>query len=266
MFFLLIILCCFIVVVIAPGNYMRMSAQEFKHPDSLFNAIKALCKAIMMFYYYLAFYIPYYFILLGLFMYIGYVSKIKLFINNFSLKKSLIILLFAYFIYMLLSVVPNVYLWDGFGIQRNYTHVVFFTLLFIIFLGYLLGNKLRDKIQVEKLKLLLLIVLPCFFVIMLINLYYDVNSAKSYAQSTDNRINYLLKINKSKQTSKVVTVERVAIPYTCDTKFLLYKVLKKKSNPHPLLYYISDTDTIPDEYAYQLKKNYGLTFLVKLQK
>jgi hypothetical protein len=104
------------------------------------------------------------------------------------------------------------------------------------------------------------IILCC---IMLSNIYFDTISARNYAQSVDKRIEMLQKMNKQGVVG-VVSVDPVSTPYTADPKYLLYKLLAKKTNPHPVLYYISDTEAEPNEYAFHLQKIYGFNFLIKL--
>jgi hypothetical protein len=258
-----VMLLCFIIVVIAPGNYKRMAADEFVSPRNLMGYAVGFVKAIGMFYYYITFYLPYYLILGLLFMYIGSRMQAEKSPTTMSYKKTGWISLVLYGLYMLPSTLPNVYLWSGFGIQRNYTHVVFFTMLFICFHAFLFGYfKMKNEWKnALNFSLKSGVIILCY--IMLSNIYFDTISARNYAQSVDKRIEMLQKMNKQGVVG-VVSVDSVSTPYTVDPKYLLYKLLAKKTNPHPVLYYISDTEAEPNEYAFHLQKIYGFNFLIKL--
>jgi len=259
-----IMIICLLIVIIAPGNYARLNSSEFFSPTSLFGYIQGFTKAIGMFYYYIFFYIPYYFILVILFIQLGRNYSI----NDYRIKMSYGQLVFIssliYFFYILLSVTPSVYLWSGFGIQRNYTHVVFFSMFFLCLQAFLFGN-FKEKIVWQKyLNHSFNVALIIICLIMTLNFYNDSISARKYALSVDNRIEMLKQLNK-KGITGIVSVDPINIPYTTDPKYLFYKLIGKKNNPQPVLYYISDTDTEPNEYAYYLQKVYDFNFLIKLK-
>jgi hypothetical protein len=261
-----IMIICLLIVVIAPGNYVRLSAAEFVSPVGISGYISGYVKAIGMFYYFTLFYIPYYLVLTMLFIQIGAKYSQNSIRINISYKRLIQFSLLAYCSYLLLSVTPSVYLWSGFGIQRNYTHVVFFTMLFICFhafmFGYFKAKLIRQKLIVFIFLVNLgIIILSC---IMIVNLYNDAISARKYAKSVDNRIELLERLNKEGVIG-LVSVDPVSIPYTIDTKYFFYKLIGSKNNPQSVLYYISDTDTEPNEYAYHLQKLYGFNFQIKLK-
>jgi len=259
-----IVLICFIIVVIGPGNYIRMQLSEFVKPTSLSGYISGFSNAISMFLYFVSFYLPYYIILGTVFLYIGLCLPKDSLKINLSYTKIISISILVYCIYFLLSAFPNVYLWSGFGIQRNYTHVVFFTILFICFQAFMYGH---FKVKLVRRKLVLFIInfgVAILCLIMIFNLYNDTISAHKYAQSFDNRIVLLEKLNKEGATD-IVSVDPISVPYTIDTKFFFYMLIGKKNNLKPLLYYISDTDKEPNEYAYHLQKVFGFNFLIKLK-
>ena len=93
----------------------------------------------------------------------------------------------------------------------------------------------------------------------------DTRSAKTYANSVDNRIAMLKNFNK-KGVKGRVEVESISVPYTIDAKYFLFELLRKKNNPRPVLYYISDTDFEPNEYAFHLQKVYGFNFFIQLKR
>jgi len=262
---LIILLVCLIIVVVAPGNYARMAADEFSSPQNVMEFIVGIAKAVGMFSYYQIFYIPYYLILALIFCYIGFVSKNSGQLLGMSYRKLMMIANVVFLIYLLISVLPSVYLWNGFGIQRNYTHVVFMLVVFISFQAFIFGYfKIRSKHNV-KLTAGVMIGLLVMIGIMTNNIIQDGKSANRYATSVDNRIEYLELLQKQ-GVKEVVEVAPIEVPITTDPKYFIFNMLGKKSNPQPVLYYISDTDTVPNEYAFHLQRVYEFDFLIKLQK
>ncbi len=261
---LIILLVCLIIVVVAPGNYARMAADEFSSPQNVMEFIVGIAKAVGMFSYYQIFYIPYYLILALIFCYIGFVSKNSGQLLGMSYRKLMMIANVVFLIYLLISVLPSVYLWNGFGIQRNYTHVVFMLVVFISFQAFIFGYfKIRSKHNV-KLTAGVMIGLVVMIGIMTNNIIQDGKSANRYATSVDNRIEYLELLQKQ-GVKEVVEVAPIEVPITTDPKYFIFNMLGKKSNPQPVLYYISDTDTVPNEYAFHLQRVYRFDFLIKLQ-
>ena len=261
---LIILLVCLIIVVVAPGNYARMAADEFSSPQNVMEFIVGIAKAVGMFSYYQIFYIPYYLILALIFCYIGFVSKNSGQLLSMSYRKLMMIANVVFLIYLLISVLPSVYLWNGFGIQRNYTHVVFMLVVFISFQAFIFGYfKIRSKHNV-KLTSGIMIGLLVMIGIMTNNIIQDGKSANRYATSVDNRIEYLELLQKQ-GVKEVVEVAPIEVPITTDPKYFIFNMLGKKSNPQPVLYYISDTDTVPNEYAFHLQRVYLFDFLIKLQ-
>ena len=261
---LIILLVCLIVVIVAPGNYARMAADEFSSPQNVMEFIVGIAKAVGMFSYYQIFYIPYYLILALIFCYIGFVSKNSGQLLGMSYRKLMMIANVVFLIYLLISVLPSVYLWNGFGIQRNYTHVVFMLVVFISFQAFIFGYfKIRSKHNV-KLTAGVMIGLVVMIGIMTNNIIQDGKSANRYATSVDNRIEYLELLQKQ-GVKEVVEVAPIEVPITTDPKYFIFNMLGKKSNPQPVLYYISDTDTVPNEYAFHLQRVYRFDFLIKLQ-
>jgi len=259
-----VMLICFVVLLVAPGNYSRLNSSEFVSPSNLSGFIFGFAKALGMFYYFLSFYAFYYLILALLFIQLGGRARITDYKLKYSYKRLSFYSLLIYAVYILLSVFPSVYLWSGFGIQRNYTHVVFFTIFFISFEVFLFGyfkTKMGNGKYVGFFLNFGLLIMSC---IMIANIYTDTISARKYAQSVDVRIETLQKLNREGVTG-IVSVDPVSPPYTTDPKYLLFKLLGKENNPQPILYYISDTDEEPNEYAFHLQKVYGFNFLIKLK-
>jgi len=259
-----IISICFVIVVIAPGNYKRIEMAEFIRPMNISGYLLGYKDALSQLLYQLIFYVPYYSVLGLLFVKLGHNTSERPTLFNLSHKTLILYSFIIYGIYVLISVFPSVYLWSGFGIQRNYTPMVFLTMLFIMYQAFLFGYFKSNIIHLKVLKNLLHIGLFALIVIMAYNFYLDRISAKNYADSVDNRLTYLKTLN-AKGVKGVVEVAPISIPYTNGPKYLLYKLVGRHKNPHPVLYYISDTDYLPNEYSMHYCKYYNLDFQVKLK-
>jgi len=261
---ILIILICFVIVVIAPGNYKRIEMSEFIRPTNISGYILGYKDALSQLFYQLMFYAPYYFVLCLLFVKLGRNTYKRPSLFNLSYKALILYSFIIYGVYILISVFPSVYLWSGFGIQRNYTPVVFFTMIFICFHAFLFGcfnsRYFSNKIVSYSLNFGLFL-LSC---IMVYNIYTDTISAKTYAKTVDDRLELLQKLNME-GTTGIISVNPIAIPYTTDPKYMLYKLMGRKVNPHPVLYYMSDTELEPNEYSSHYKRFYGLSFEIKLK-
>ena len=135
----LVLFCLFVIAVAAPGNYSRLeevrTETEFAHTSGIIPFITGICKAIATYLYFMAFYIPYYLVAGILGFYCGTKNSSKIVSNS---KKAVGILIAAYCIYTIISVVPTVYIYSGFGIQRTYTHNVFFLVALFVAIGYVL--------------------------------------------------------------------------------------------------------------------------------
>lgn len=248
----ILILALFVIVVAAPGNYARMGdTAQFVHPQGLFGWIMALGEAIVMFFYFMAFYVPYYLIVFALAYYTGGKMGVEL---HHAKGKIVVGLVLAFMVYLALSSLPNVYLYGGFGIQRSYTHIVLALLLTVVAIGGILGigNKSPKPgwIAVGG--------LPFLAVIMCLNIINDTPTAKTYGKAVDDRIEYLSTLRDKGQKGTVI-VDQLPIPYTEDPKHFILHLFGKETS-ESLLYYISDTKTEPNEYEFHMKKVLNLDF------
>ena len=90
------------------------------------------------------------------------------------------------------------------------------------------------------------------------NIVLDAPTAREYSRAVDNRVKYLQVLNERGQ-QEIVTVTSLPIPYTEDVKHFVLSHIGS-TTPMSVLYYISDTDVVPNEYEYHMKKVLGLDF------
>lgn len=244
------------IVVIAPGNYARMlDASQFVHPIGIIGWVKAIVHANGMYSYFMLFYLPYMLVLFS----VMYLLGNRFGQHTFSMQqkcKFICLIVLLLLIYTLISSIPNVYLYGGFGIQRSYTHSVFILLLCISMCGFILGcNKSFKVIQSSVISVIGILSL---IIIMSMNIYNDIPIAKEYSDAVNSRIDYLKELQETENT-KTVIVKELPSPNVHDVKYNILSLLEKKTDK-PSLYYISDADTIPNEYEYHFRKVYGLDF------
>ena len=259
-----IIIVLMIIVIVAPGNYARMSdTTQFHSPTSIVEWIKGLTHAGTMYHYFLLFYIPYYCVIMAL----AYLLGVKAKVNNWysdifnNIKGIFIGVILLYAIYIFCSILPSVFLYGDFGVQRNYTHTVFMTMLTLCTIGFVFGYW---KPNVEKMaKYLSLIGLITLFSITIINCNVDFPLAKSYAESVDNRIAYC----NEKQIdgyNGVLEVSPLATTSTVDVKFIVFRMLGLATSK-PSLYYTSENVEAFDEYSDHMKRLYKWDFDIVLK-
>lgn len=250
-----VLLVLLVIVVFAPGNFVRLENgfgdEGFSHPVGIVGWLKATAEAIGMFFYFMTFYIPYYLVAFVLAYYVGGKSQMQL----PTTKLMLILVMVSVFIaFLLLSALPNIYLYNGFGIQRTYTSSVLLLLLVFVGTGYVMGIG-GASLPSGWISLFGILVLT---VIMGVNIVNDTPMAKSYGKAVDERMETLLKLRDMGQ-EETVTVSPLPVPYTEDVKHRLLTALGKDT-PMSVLYYISDTDTVPNEYESHVKHLLKLDF------
>lgn len=245
-------LVLFSIVVAAPGNYNRMEdASQFVHPIGVIGWLKAMTNAVGMFLYFMAFYLPYYLVVFVLSFYIGSKSDIQLPVK----KRKLVFMIGLGFVaYLLVSSLPNVYLYNGFGIQRTYTPAVFVLMLVVVSIGFILGLGKSSK-RSGQVSIFGLVVMAA---IIVVNIFNDTPVAKNYGRAVDERIEMLCSLRDKGQT-ETVAVAPLPIPYTEDVKHFVLTRMGRKTT-RTVLYYISEADTIPNEYECHLKRVLNLNF------
>lgn len=248
----LLLIVLLVIVVAAPGNYSRMSdTAQFVHPKGLYGWIMGIGEAVVMFFYFMAFYVPYYLIIFVLAYYVGGKMDMELHQTKIKIVVKLVLIFMAY---LVIASLPNVYLYGGFGIQRTYTHIVFALLLTIIAIGMVLG--LGNKSS--KPGWIAVVGLSSLAVIMCVNIINDTPTARTYKKAVDDRIDGLCAL-RDKGQKETVEVAPLPVPYTEDPKHLILHLFGKET-PKSTLYYISDTKTEPNEYEYHMKQLLGLDF------
>lgn len=249
-----ILIILMVIVVAAPGNYVRLSTsigEGFQHPIGLKGWIGAEIEAISIFFYLLSFYIPYYLVVFALSYSVGCKSPRQIRISKI---KTVLVLFFGFVVYLIISAIPNVYLYNSFGIQRTYTHVVLALLMTIAAIGFVSGVGSQPGLAVwgSMVGIMTLVIIMC------VNLCFDIPTAKAYAEAVDERVDYLCELRDKGQT-ETITVAPLPVPYTEDVKHFVMTRLGKDT-PKTVLYYISDTDTVPNEYEYHMKRVLNLDF------
>lgn len=260
-----IIVILMVIVIVAPGNYARMNdTTQFHRPASMVAWIKGLAHAGAMYHYFLLFYLPYYMVLMALSYLLGVKAKVNNWFSNvFDNKKSIIIrMMLLYVIYIFCTILPSVFLYGNFGIQRNYTHTVFVTMLTLSFVGFFLGYwNTKAEIVLKYVSIVGLIALFC---IMLINHRMDFPTVKAYAESVDNRIIYCYDMYH-RGYHGILEVEPLKEPVTIDAKYMFFHIMGE-NNEKLMLYYVSDTKDTPNEYSYHMSRLYDWEFDIIIKK
>lgn len=246
------------IVVAAPGNYVRLEegmaeGEGFVHPSGLIDWIVSLLKTMLMFFYFMVFYIPYALVAFALAYYVGTKSE-----KTLKVSKSAILLtmLVGFLVYLAFACLPDVYLYRGFRLQRNYTHVVFLWWLLVFAAGYVCGCNRKSLLSGK-----------CAFVGVLammvvagVNIFNDAPTAKKFGKAVDERVEYLCTLRDRGQ-KETVTVKPLPIPYTEDVKHFVLNGLLGKDTPMTSLYYFSEAQpNVPNVYSKDLKMALGLGF------
>lgn len=255
----IIMLCFYGIMVAAPGNYLRMQGEfDIDQPANLVEFVKACCVCVGMFFYFMAFYLPYQLLAVGLGGYVG--AKYKLPLKSKSFKRGILVTIGAFFLYVVIAVMPLAYLSNGFQIQRNYTHISFFYMVMLFVVGYMLGCKLSKS----KLWAVGSIVCSIFLcAIMCLNIYQDLPIARAYSQAHKEREAYLLTLQEQ-GNKEIVYVQKFPSTHSQDAKHTILSWLGKPSATQAI-YYESDTDIEPNEYESHIRHLYNLDFDFVLQ-
>lgn len=251
-------LCVYALVVVAPGNYIRMDEFDIDQPANLVEFVKACCVCVGMFFYFMAFYLPYQLLAVGLGGYVG--AKYKLPLKSKSFKRGMLVTIGAFFLYVAIAVMPLAYLSNGFQIQRNYTHISFFYMVMLFVVGYMLGCKL-SKPKMWAVGSLVCSIFLC--AIMCLNIYQDLPIARAYSQAHKEREAYLLTLQEQ-GNKETVYVQKFPSTHSQDAKHTILGWLGKPSATQAI-YYESDTDVTPNEYESHIRHLYNLDFDFVLQ-
>lgn len=251
----IVLLVLFAIVIVAPGNYARLeeahSEAEYARSSGIIPFFVAMCKAVVTYSYFMAFYIPYYLVIGVLGFYCGTKSNSSIFTNR---GKIAVVMIAAYFVYTAASIIPTAFIYNGFGIQRTYTHNVFFLVALFAAVGYILGCG-KEK---QKSSYFLATGLAALCIVMVFNLCTDTKTAINYANAVDERA-ALLENHKQHNITNTVFVKPFPHPYTTDIKWNVLTLLGKESSK-PVLFYESDTGIEPNEYESHYKRYHQLPF------
>ena len=248
------ILAVFVIMLLGPGNYARLeSGDDMNHPNSLMGFGIAYAKCIAVYLYLMAFYIPYYLLVLALGCYVG-VNSLNNWVRN--RKKALLVAVGAYILYLGINVLPLAYLSGGFGIQRNYTPITFFLVMLIFAIGYIIGEgKTQWKKQIG-IACSVLSVGMC--VVAALNMHQDIPVIRNYRIAHEQRLEYLKQLQEQGNT-ETVYVDPYPSVSTPDVKYNVMKLIGK-SSPMQAINYEADTDVEPNEYEWHVRKLYHLDF------
>ena len=254
----LLIFIFFIFVIIAPGNYVRMnSLNEFNVSLSALQFSKSVIQASFLFAYFSIFNLFYYLFVFILTLYYALNNRSSIEQLIVSTKQLTAISLLFVLICILNTLVP-VYLWGDFGVYRHYTPLNFFTILLIAYFGLHIGYHIKKSIT-KTTRCLTLSTLIILIIISVFNIINDTPITKAYAHEVDDRINMLINYNSKGQKEKLEIKPIKNIPYTTDTKYLFFKTIGIDKNK-PVLYYISDVDSVVLDYSIHMRKLYNLNF------
>ncbi len=250
-------LIVYVIMFVAPGNFTRLeSGSDMEHPAGLGAFVIAWGKCIAMFLYMMAFYLPYHLLVLL----IGYLAGAHTQPTIQHGWKCTMWVVIAFIVYLCIAVIPLAYLSNGFGIQRNYTQIAFFYILMWFAVGYVWGNYKRKCSMAVQLSAIVCTIF--MIVIMSENIHIDLPKAIAYRQAHEERIAYLNTLQQAGQTG-AVEVSPYPSTATIDAKYFVLKAIGKKTSQQHI-YYESDTDTTPNEYASHLRKLYGYDFDIVL--
>lgn len=241
------------IMFMAPGNFSRLEdGTDMDHPSSLSEFVVAWIKCVVMFFYFMAFYFPYHFIVIVLGFMVG--TKVRYKMEN--KLKVIVVVAAAFMVYLAIATLPLAYLSNGFGIQRNYTHITFFYMLMWALIGVVIGNENEKRESEATLSGILVSLFLC--VVMSFNLYCDIPLTKQYKKAHDERKNMLNTLQKQ-GNKEMVCVEPYPSTRTIDAKYFVLKLFGKSTN-RQTIFYESDAGLAPNEYEGHVKHLLGLDF------
>lgn len=250
----------FLIIYFAPGNQVRM--QEFEQATTVFSLLFVSAHSVLLYFYLLFFKLPYIFPLMGIFFYLGNISNKESF--PIVSVRQLLLSVVVFVLFVCLNVFPTAYAVSGFGFHRVYSHTIFLSVLYILFLCFFIGRILQSKKQ----KLFLfgsVFLILAFSVSLIFHLFTDIPTAIKYRDAVDARVAFLLNKNQQGET-KIVECYPLPKPTTTSFKHSTFKLLKKEKNPIPVLYYPNEISTDTLGYVNQtIKQFYNLKFNIKLK-
>mgnify|MGYP003291965051 CR=1 FL=1 len=248
------------VVVAAPGNWVRMERSEFsavERPSGIIGLLAAMADVFVKFFYFEAFALPYYLTAFFGGMILGAHSEMNIAANG--RKKTVLLIIAAFVVYLGITSLPNAYLFGGFGYQRNYTHCVFVFILAIAAIGFVAGCGRKPTSGLFRLISLCAVALT---VIICTHIVIDTPTCRRFSKAVDSRTEMLVHLQNAGQTEPV-EVEPIPDYSTYDLKYLLFRLAGRSRNPQPELFYFSDADI--DQYVDAMRRRYRLDYTFRLK-
>ena len=245
--------------IAGPGNYVRMDnvgEAMIVHPQSEVEFVKGILSCVGMFTYFSVFYFPHYICMLAVFILIGR-STSNSTIEKKEARKYIWIGVCLFAALFLVGTIPVVYLYNGFGIYRYWTLYGYLLAILVCGIGYCIGRTGSKCLAVYQWVSYIGVIGIAFCVC--VSLWYDGKSAYRFAKSVDQRKDLILQL-QTEGNADVVQVPPYEIPYTIDSKYLLYKCMHRKKNSRPVLYYYSDADIVPNAYVKYIRHAYHVDF------
>lgn len=253
-FTMAVALIAFFIVIISPGNHAQLASNSDYRPAIGIHAwLLRSVKIFVLYFYFMAFRIPYFLFLSVVFAYLGFKLRSQ-FVFEKKYFKNIKVFIPFYLFYIWVSTLPNAYLLPEIGLFRTYTHAIYFTIIGLSVFSFLFGLENIHTAN-SKLQTVLIIVATLMVAGLIFNICYDVPKAKEYAESDKKRIDYLLQL-KAAKNKDLVAVEPLKIPYTVTFKYIVLEIMGKKNNFRPVPFYTSEFESTIEGRNNQAIMNY----------
>ncbi len=181
----------FLVMYLAPGNDIRLKITAINMhqqiPLPLNKLFPATLGAFIVFSCYTAFKLPFWILLSLPFLYLGNYLKDKIPYSDKVVQIKLLSLYLA--IFLLICLIPTVYVQGDIGPKRALTHVSCYITFYVVFVSFVSGLKI--KINKDYIVWLAVISMTFWIFIIINRMKNEMPEVKRYARSEDIRIAYL---------------------------------------------------------------------------
>ncbi len=250
----------FLFLLIAPGNYIRMNVNS--NQPSLAMTIPLTFKAMALLSVHTIFKIPYYFVIIPLFIHLGSKNSLKINLHKIDTKVVFFILLFLIFA----GIYPAVFVFGRLFDTRALTHIELLFIFFTAFLAYYLGN---SSPHINKhIKFINYSILVAFIFFIISKTYIEYPLIRSYHKSIEERVNFLKNENKSTKGG-IVNLKPLNHPtyftYFSQLRWRIYRLGTTKSNYKKYISpYVTEDISVDPKLNIEVKKYYNLNFDVEL--